>query len=114
VAGKTCLHSHPAGLHVGRLADHDTANDCGTHISYRVPKSALSALSISVAIELRVAQKNIAVLCVDPGDVPTKLSRWTGEIDLNESVHGMFAQIEKATIADTGLFVNWAGHKWSY
>ncbi|KAI0487080.1 short chain dehydrogenase [Xylaria cf. heliscus] len=90
------------------------ANDCGTHISYRVPKSALNALSISVAIELRAAKKNIAVLCVDPGDVPTKLSRWAGDIDLDKSVHGMFAQIEKATIEDTGLFVNWAGHKWPY
>ncbi|ATY65873.1 short chain dehydrogenase [Cordyceps militaris] len=90
------------------------ANDCGTHISYRVPKSALNALSISVAIELRAAEENIAVLCVDPGDVPTKLSRWAGDIDLNDSVRGMYEQIDKATIEDTGLFVNWRGHKWPY
>ncbi|KAF4765370.1 hypothetical protein HAV15_003077 [Penicillium sp. str.  len=81
------------------------ANDCGTHISYRVPKSALNALSISVAIELKAAKENIAVLCIDPGDVPTKLSRWAGDIDLNDSVHGMFEQIERATIEDTGLFL---------
>ncbi|RSM15766.1 hypothetical protein CDV31_004867 [Fusarium ambrosium] len=90
------------------------ANDCGTHISYRVPKSALNALSISIAIELKEAKENIAVLLVDPGDVPTKLSRWAGDIDLNDSVRGMFGQIEKATIEDTGLFVNWRGHKWPY
>ncbi|EMR64067.1 putative short chain dehydrogenase protein [Eutypa lata UCREL1] len=90
------------------------ANDCGTHISYRVPKSALNALSISIAIELRAANDNIAVLCVDPGDVPTKLSRWAGDIDLNDSVRGMYEQIEKATIEDTGLFVNWRGHEWPY
>lgn len=90
------------------------ANDCGTHISYRVPKSALNALSISVAIELKAAKENIAVLCVDPGDVPTKLSRWAGDIDLNDYVRGMYDQIEKATMEDTGLFVNWRGHKWPY
>lgn len=54
------------------------------------------------------------MICVDPGDVPTKLSRWAGDIDLNDSVRGMYEQIEKATIEDTGLFVNWAGHKWPY
>ncbi|KAG2418472.1 hypothetical protein HFD88_001573 [Aspergillus terreus] len=96
------------------LQKSEFANDCGTHISYRVPKSALNALSISIAIELRAAKENIAVLCVDPGDVPTKLSRWAGEIDLNDSVRGMYEQIEKATIEDTGLFVNWRGHKWPY
>lgn len=95
-------------------ADQNKANDCGTHISYRVPKSALNALSISIAIELRAANDNIAVLCVDPGDVPTKLSRWAGDIDLNDSVRGMYEQIEKATIEDTGLFVNWRGHEWPY
>ncbi|KAF2118335.1 hypothetical protein BDV96DRAFT_684981 [Lophiotrema nucula] len=42
------------------------ANDCGTYISYRVPKSALNALGTSVAMELRAAKENIAVLCVDP------------------------------------------------
>jgi NAD(P)-dependent dehydrogenase (short-subunit alcohol dehydrogenase family) len=92
----------------------NTSNDCGTHISYRVPKSALNALSISIAIELRASKENIAVLCVDPGDVPTKLSRWARDIDLNDSVRGMYEQIEKAAIEDTGLFVNWRGHKWPY
>ncbi|KAG8156730.1 hypothetical protein KVR01_013335 [Diaporthe batatas] len=90
------------------------ANDCGTHISYRVPKSALNALSISVSQELKTAKENIAVLCVDPGDVPTKLSRWEGWINFDDSVRGMYEQIEKATINDTGLFVNWQGHKWPY
>ncbi|KAI0097679.1 short chain dehydrogenase [Nemania sp. FL0031] len=90
------------------------ANDCGTHISYRVAKSALNALSISVAIELKAAKKNIAVLCIDPGDVPTKLSGGAGDINLNDSVRGMYEQIKKATIEDTGLFVNWKGHKWPY
>ncbi|KAJ4147053.1 hypothetical protein LMH87_001606 [Akanthomyces muscarius] len=93
---------------------HGIANDSGTHISYRVPKSALNALSISIAIELRAAKENIAVLCVDPGDVPIKLSRWAGDVNLNDSVRGMYEQIEKATIGDTGLFVNWRGHKWPY
>ncbi|CAI7635217.1 unnamed protein product [Penicillium discolor] len=79
-------------------ANKNNANDCGTHISYRMPKSALNALNISVAIELKAAKESIAVLCIDPGDVPTKLSRWVGDIDLNDSVHGMFEHVEKATI----------------
>lgn len=89
-------------------------NDCGTHISYRVPKSALNALSVSLHFELKAAKEKIAVLLVDPGDVPTKLSRWAGDIDLNDSVRGMYDQIEKATLEDSGLFVNWKGHKWRY
>jgi len=90
------------------------ANDCGTYISYRVPKTALNSLSVSIGIELKAAKENIAVLCIDPGDVPTKLSRWAGDIKLEDSVRGMYDQIEKATIEDSGLFVNWRGHKWPY
>ncbi|KAH6999090.1 hypothetical protein BKA56DRAFT_665605 [Ilyonectria sp. MPI-CAGE-AT-0026] len=85
-------------------------NDCGTHISYRVPKSALNALSISVVIELRVAEENIAVLCVDPGEAPTKLSRWAGYWSKRLCAQH-FKQMEKVTIEKTGLFVNWRGHK---
>ncbi|PLB41776.1 uncharacterized protein BDW47DRAFT_41584 [Aspergillus candidus] len=62
----------------------------------------------------RRTMQNIAVLCVDPGDVPTKLGRRAGDIDLSDSVRGMCAQIEEATIDDTGLFVNWRGHIWPY
>ncbi len=90
------------------------ANDCGTHVSYRVPKTALNSMSVIVRIELKAAKENIAVLCVDSGDVSTKLSHWEGDIKLEDSVRGMYAQIEKATIDDSGLFVNWRGHRWPY
>ncbi|PVH86610.1 short chain dehydrogenase [Cadophora sp. DSE1049] len=90
------------------------ADDCGTCASYRVPKTALNSLSVIIVIELKAAKENIAVLCIDPGDVPTKLSHWEGDIKLEDSVRGMYGQIEKPTIEDSGLFVNWAGHKWPY
>ncbi|KAL5317162.1 hypothetical protein ACEPPN_014257 [Leptodophora sp. 'Broadleaf-Isolate-01'] len=90
------------------------ANDCGTYVSYRVPKTAFNSMSVVVGIELKAAKENIAVLCIDPGDVPTKLSHWQGDIKTEDSVRGMYNQIEKATIEDSGLFVNWAGHRWPY
>ena len=96
------------------MVDLIAANDCGTYVSYRVPKTALNALSVTIGIELKAAKENIAVLCIDPGDVPTKLSHWAGDIKLEDSVRGMYDQIEKATIEDSGLFVNWRGHKWPY
>lgn len=71
-------------------------------------------MSVTISFELKAAKENIAVLCVDPGDVPTKLSHWAGDIPLEDSVRGMYEQIEKATIEDTGLFVNWKGHRWNY
>jgi hypothetical protein len=79
-----------------------------------VPKSAFNALSLSVAIELRAAKEHVAVLCVDPGDVPIKLNPWARDISLNDSVRSMYEQIERATIDVTDLFVNWRGHKWPY
>lgn len=79
-----------------------------------MPKTALNALSISVKFELEAENENIAVLLVDPGDVPTKLSNWAGDIDPEASVRGMFDQVEKATKEDSGMFVNWKGHKWAY
>lgn len=54
--------------------------------SYRITKSALQSLSVSIVIELKASKDNIAVLCVDPRHIPTKLSRWAGNIDFNDSI----------------------------
>ena len=78
-----------------RFANKGEANDCGTYVSYRVPKTAFNSMSVVVGIELKAAKENIAVLCIDPGDVPTKLSHWQGDIKLDDSVRGMYNQIER-------------------
>ena len=91
------------------------ANDSGTHISYRVPESALHMLSVSVAIELQTALENIAVLCLDPGELPTHFNRsMVPDVDITDSVRGIYRRIAGATMANTGQFLNWRGQQLPY
>jgi len=88
-----------------------SGNTHGEYISYRVPKAGLNQLTVSMAHELRAARLNITTIALDPGNVPTKLSRWQGEVPAEESARGMYTVIEKTTIEDSGSFLTWNGTK---
>jgi hypothetical protein len=66
----------------------------------------LNSLRITIGLELKAVKENTAVLCIDPGTVPTRLSRGAGDIKLENSVRGMYNKIEKVRIENSGLFVN--------
>ena len=74
----------------------------------------MNQLTISLAHEMRAANLNITVLALDPGDIPTKLSRWQGTTSMEESVKGMVGIIERATIDMSGAFIKWNGTKIPY
>lgn len=44
---------------------------------------------------------------LDPGDVPTRLSRGNGKTGIDKSVRGMVGIIENATDNDSGCFYKW-------
>ena len=72
-------------------------------------KSALNQQTVSISHELKAAGSNVIMLALDPGDVPTRLSRGNGKTDMDKSVRGMVEIIEKATLVDSGKFLKWTG-----
>ena len=86
-------------------------NDRGRCISYRCAKSALNQQTVTIAHELKSAGSKTTMLAVDPGDIPTRLSRGNGKTDIDNSIRGIVKIIETATLADTGSFLKWDGKK---
>jgi NAD(P)-dependent dehydrogenase (short-subunit alcohol dehydrogenase family) len=75
------------------------------YISYRVPEAGLNQLSVSIAHEFKAVGLNITVLAIDPGNVPTKLSKWQGETSVEVSARGIYKVIQDVTFEDSGKFL---------
>jgi len=91
-----------------------SGNTHGEYVSYRVPKAGLNQLTVSIAHELKASGLNITAIALDPGNVPTKLSRWQGEVPAEESARGMYNVIDNLTIDDSGSFLTWKGMRTSF
>jgi NAD(P)-dependent dehydrogenase (short-subunit alcohol dehydrogenase family) len=80
-------------------------------ISYRASKAALNRAMQLVAVHEREA--GVTVVLLHPGAVLTERQAdfvdFPGMIEMEPSVRGMIEQIEKATIADSGRFIQYDG-----
>ena len=79
-------------------------------IAYRASKAALNRAMQLVAVDQKSA--GVTVLLLHPGAVHTERQAhltFPGMIEMQPSVAGMIEQIEKATIADTGRFIQYDG-----
>jgi NAD(P)-dependent dehydrogenase (short-subunit alcohol dehydrogenase family) len=79
-------------------------------IAYRASKAALNRAMQLVAVNQKDA--GVTVLLLHPGAVLTERQAhltFPGMIEMQPSVAGMIEQIEKATLADTGRFIQYDG-----
>ncbi|HVJ29277.1 MAG TPA: SDR family NAD(P)-dependent oxidoreductase, partial [Gammaproteobacteria bacterium] len=79
-------------------------------IAYRASKAALNREMQLVAVHEKSA--GVTVLLLHPGAVLTERQAnltFPGMIQMQPSVTGMIEQIEKATLADTGRFIQYDG-----
>jgi NAD(P)-dependent dehydrogenase (short-subunit alcohol dehydrogenase family) len=80
-------------------------------IAYRASKAALNREMQLVAVHLK--NEGITVLLLHPGAVLTErqanFRNFPGMVEMQPSVAGMIEQIAKATIADTGRFIQYDG-----
>jgi NAD(P)-dependent dehydrogenase (short-subunit alcohol dehydrogenase family) len=79
-------------------------------IAYRASKAALNRAMQLVAVNQR--SMGVTVLLLHPGAVLTERQAhltFPGMIQMQPSVAGMIEQIEKATLADTGRFIQYDG-----
>ncbi|KAJ5710329.1 hypothetical protein N7488_004485 [Penicillium malachiteum] len=94
-----------------KVPGHERQNDFGEYISYRTAKAALNMETVTIAHELKAKSLNITVLALDPGHVPTRLSRWEGTTEMEASIQGMVKIIEEAEADLSGSYLRWNGDK---
>lgn len=84
-------------------------NDSGGNYIYRTSKTALNMAVKSLSIDLR--DQGITCILFHPGWVRTAMGGPSALIDVETSVTGMRATIERAYSADSGGFFNYDGRK---
>lgn len=84
----------------------------GGHYVYGAIKAGLNRLMRSVAVDLKA--KGIIVITVHPGWVKTDMGGPNADITTQESVDGLMALADRATIDQSGNFFKWNGepHPW--
>ena len=96
------------GSKMGSSAD----NTSGGTYAYRAAKAALAICSRSLAIDL--APEGVRVVTLHPGWVRTDMTHHSGLIDVDESVAGMGAVIERIDDYPPGAFIAYDGRTVPY
>jgi NAD(P)-dependent dehydrogenase (short-subunit alcohol dehydrogenase family) len=90
---------------MGSIAD----NDSGGSYPYRTSKAAVNMVMKNLAIQLK--PRGIATCTLHPGWVKTDMGGANAPIDVQQSVSGMRAVIDRLTIDNTGRFIAYDGQE---
>jgi NAD(P)-dependent dehydrogenase (short-subunit alcohol dehydrogenase family) len=93
---------------MGSISD----NTSGGYYSYRMSKAALNMMSRSLACDL--ATDGIASYVINPGWVQTDMGGSAAPTPVDESVRGILREIDRATLSDSGEFLNWKGNRYAW
>jgi len=89
-----------------------TDNTSGGYYAYRMSKAALNMMSRSLAVDLR--GEGIASYVINPGWVQTDMGGAAAPTPVAESVRGILREIDRATLADSGEFLNYKGNRYPW
>lgn len=87
-------------------------NKSGGAYAYRMSKVALNMMSRSLAVDLR--PEGILSVVINPGWVKTDMGGSSAPTPVEESVAGILSEVDKATLADSGEFLNWKGNRYPW
>jgi NAD(P)-dependent dehydrogenase (short-subunit alcohol dehydrogenase family) len=93
---------------MGSISD----NTSGGSYAYRMSKAALNMMSRSLARDL--AGDGIASYVINPGWVQTDMGGSRAPTPVDESVRGILREIDRATLDDSGEFLNWKGNRYAW
>jgi NAD(P)-dependent dehydrogenase (short-subunit alcohol dehydrogenase family) len=93
---------------LGSISD----NASGGGYAYRMSKAALNMMSRSLAVDLR--GDGILSVVINPGWVQTDMGGAGASLPVADSVRAILREVDRATLADSGEFLNWRGnrHAW--
>ena len=98
--GKKLIHVSSG---MGSIED----NGSGGAYAYRMSKAALNMMSKGLAVDLK--GEKILSAVINPGWVQTDMGGSGASIKVEESAKGILREIDKATLADTGAFLDYKG-----
>lgn len=81
----------------------------GRSLGYRLSKTALNQLTVSLGREFRSHDSKVTVNAIHPGWIPTAISSFTGPDDMDVQTGLMVETIERFRPDETGLYVNAKG-----
>ncbi|KAK3365465.1 hypothetical protein B0T24DRAFT_390888 [Lasiosphaeria ovina] len=84
-------------------------NRRGGSIGYRLSKTSLNQLTVSLSRTFMFEQANITTHAIHPGWIPTAMSSFTGPDDMDKQTTLMVDTIEKLGPDDSGRFVTAEG-----
>jgi NAD(P)-dependent dehydrogenase (short-subunit alcohol dehydrogenase family) len=87
-------------------------NTSGGSYAYRMSKAALNMMSRSLASDLK--GDGITSFVINPGWVQTDMGGSHAPTPVDESVHGILRETDRATLADSGEFLNWKGNRYAW
>lgn len=93
---------------MGSISD----NTSGGYYSYRMSKAALNMMSRSLAVDLKA--EGIASYVINPGWVQTDMGGANAPTPVADSVRGILREVDRATLADSGEFLNWKGNRYAW
>lgn len=93
---------------MGSISD----NTSGGYYAYRMSKAALNMMSRTLAVDLE--PEGIASYVINPGWVQTDMGGAGAPTPVADSVRGILREIDRATLADSGEFLNWKGNRYAW
>ncbi len=93
---------------MGSISD----NASGGNYAYRMSKAALNMMSRSLAADLR--GEGIMSVVINPGWVQTDMGGRGAPTPVEDSVRGILREIDRATLAESGEFLNWKGNRYAW
>lgn len=93
---------------MGSISD----NTSGGYYAYRMSKAALNMMSRSLAVDLR--GEGITSVVINPGWVQTDMGGRSAPTPVAEAVRGILREIDRATLEDSGEFLNWRGNRYAW
>jgi NAD(P)-dependent dehydrogenase (short-subunit alcohol dehydrogenase family) len=93
---------------MGSIAD----NNSGGSYAYRMSKAALNMASKSLAVDLK--GEGIISFVINPGWVQTDMGGKSAPVPVSESVAAILRETDKASIAESGEFLNWKGNRYPW
>jgi len=93
---------------MGSISD----NKSGGAYAYRMSKAALNMMSKSLAVDLQ--REGIISVVINSGWVKTDMGGASAPTPVEESVAAILGEIDRATLDDSGEFLNWKGNRYPW
>lgn len=80
-------------------------------MAYRVAKAALNQVMVTYVREFEKEGRNVTLVNVEPGFLPTRLTDYDSVDDMDTSIAGLMKVIQGLTKEDSGSFIEWSGKR---